>query len=73
MLWLSFFADAQVYVGKLMHIWCGQGQQELDELGVKITTISCMTGHSKETGNKSVATPSCHLHHAVAAAPPWLC
>jgi hypothetical protein len=53
MLWLSFFADAKVYVGKLTHIWRGQGQQELDELGVKTTTISRMTGHSKETGNKS--------------------
>jgi hypothetical protein len=51
--WSSFFADARVYVGKLTHIWRGQGQQELSEQGVTASNIGRMTGHTKDSGNKS--------------------
>jgi hypothetical protein len=52
LLWSGFFSDAKVHVGKLTHIWRGQGEQELDESGVSIVSIGQMMGHAVESSNK---------------------
>jgi hypothetical protein len=52
MLWSGFFSDAKVHVGKITHIWRGQGEQELDESGVSIVSIGRMTGHAVERSKK---------------------
>jgi hypothetical protein len=46
------FSDAKVHVGKLTHIWRGQGEQKLDESGVSIVSIGRMTGHAVESSKK---------------------
>jgi hypothetical protein len=53
LLWLAFFSNAHVHVAKLTHIWRGQGEQELDEDGVPISSISRMTGHALDNGKKT--------------------
>lgn len=56
LMWLAYFKDAQILTDKLTHIWRGQGQRELDEMGVSPPNISRMTGHGSNGDGRNGPT-----------------